>query len=102
MIICARAIVWPSPLRATIFLWMLYCSRTRTHAAWLGAIQALEIPLTLHFDSEQGGPPDLDAFIAALGPHTRYYCCDPSPMLRAFEHACERYAYSHAHIATVS
>ncbi|MES5488609.1 PDR/VanB family oxidoreductase [Bradyrhizobium sp. INPA03-11B] len=77
---------------------MLYCSRTRGHAAWLGAIQTLGIPLTLHFDSEQGGPPDIDAFIACHGLDTRYYCCGPSPMLIAFEQACERYGYSHAHV----
>ncbi|GAB3626420.1 ferredoxin [Pandoraea terrae] len=77
---------------------MLYCCRSREHAAWLGPIQALGIPLSLHFDVEKRGPPDLDAFIGGRGADTRYYCCGPSPMLGAFEQACARHGYPHAHI----
>ena len=81
---------------------MLYCCRSREHAAWLRPIQALGIPLTLHFDVERHGPPDLDAFIAGRGAGTRYYCCGPSPMLSAFEQACAKHGYRHAHIERFS
>jgi ferredoxin-NADP reductase len=81
---------------------MLYCCRSREHAAWLRPIQALGIPLTLHFDVEKHGPPDLDAFIAGCGADTRYYCCGPSPMLSAFEQACAKHGYRHAHIERFS
>ena len=81
---------------------MFYCCRTRAHAAWLEPIRALGIPLTLHFDNEAGCSPDLAAFIAGRGHGTRYYCCGPSPMLTAFEQACEKYRYSHIHIERFS
>lgn len=81
---------------------LLYCCRSREHAAWLHPIQALGIALTLHFDVETSGPPDLDAFIAGRGVDTRYYCCGPSPMLSAFEQACARHGYRHAHIERFS
>lgn len=81
---------------------MLYCCRSREHAAWLEPIRALGLPLKLHFDNEEGAPPDLDAFIAGRGHETRYYCCGPSPMLAAFELACEKYRYPHAHIERFS
>ncbi|MEW9586420.1 2Fe-2S iron-sulfur cluster-binding protein [Paraburkholderia sp. DGU8] len=77
---------------------MLYCCRSREHAAWLAPIQALGITLWLHFDADESGPPDLDAFIDGRGAETRYYCCGPSPMLSAFEQACSRHGYPHAHI----
>lgn len=77
---------------------MLYCCRSREHAAWLGPIQALGVPLSLHFDSEQSGPPDLAEFISGRGVDTRYYCCGPSPMLNAFEQACAKLGYPRAHI----
>ncbi|TWB85997.1 ferredoxin-NADP reductase [Bradyrhizobium macuxiense] len=77
---------------------MLYCCRSRKHAAWLRSIESLDIPLTLHFDAEQGGPLNLGAFMAGRDHETRYYCCGPTQMLGDFERTSAQYGYPHAHI----
>ena len=81
---------------------MLYCCRSREHAAWLNPIQALGIPLKLHFDAQHGGPPDLRGFLDERDRDTRFYCCGPAPMLSAFERACADNGYTHAHIERFS
>ena len=43
---------------------MLYFARDRQSAAFLPELQALGMPLQLHFDAEAGGPPDLRALLA--------------------------------------
>jgi ferredoxin-NADP reductase len=43
---------------------MLYFARERKSAAFLAELQALGMPLHLHFDAEAGGPPDLRALLA--------------------------------------
>jgi ferredoxin len=47
----------------------------------------LEVPLTTHFDDEEGGPPDLRALLAErpAAPRVHLYACGPTPMLDAFE-----------------
>lgn len=71
---------------------LLYCARSAKDAAFVGELQALaaassgKLALTLRFDDEAGGPPDLQAF---LKPHagaagTHVYGCGPAPMLDAF------------------
>lgn len=81
---------------------MLYCCRSREHAAWLEPIQSLGISLTLHFDAQHGGPPDLRGFLDERDRDTRFYCCGPTPMLSAFERACADNGYTHAHIERFS
>jgi ferredoxin-NADP reductase len=79
---------------------LIYCARSRREAAFLEPIAALagRVAVTWHFDSEQGGPPDLTALLAHRGMDSHYYCCGPAPMLDAFEKACERHAYANWHI----
>lgn len=81
---------------------MLYCCRSREHAAWLEPIQALSISLKLHFDAQHGAPPDLRGFLDGRDRDTRFYCCGPTPMLSAFERACADNGYTHAHIERFS
>jgi tetrachlorobenzoquinone reductase len=81
---------------------MLYCCRSREHAAWLAPIQALGISLKLHFDAQHGGPPDLRGFLAERDHDTRFYCCGPAPMLSAFERTCADNGYTHAHMERFS
>lgn len=80
----------------------VYCARSRAEAAFLADIEALaaqhQVPLTLHFDQEQGGAPNLQALLAKRGADSHYYCCGPTPMLDAFEAACEALGYPHAHL----
>ena len=77
---------------------MLYSCRSREHSAWLDQLLTLGISLKLHFDLDEGGPPDIAAYISGRDPETRFYCCGPSPMLIAFEEACARQDYKHCHI----
>jgi ferredoxin len=75
-------------------------ARSRASAAGLDEALALGIPLTLHFDDEQGGPPDLRRLLARCeaGARAHYYACGPAVMLDSFEKTCADLGYAHAHI----
>lgn len=79
---------------------MLYFARERKSAAFLDELQALGMPLHLHFDGEAGGPPDLRALLGQRAPDagTHYYSCGPTPMLDAFEKFCAELGHANAHI----
>ena len=84
---------------------VLLLARSRRHAAFLSDMQALGGPLRLHFDDEQGGPPDLKALLAqAMGPagpsatQWHFYACGPAVMLDAFEKSCADLGLPHAHL----
>ncbi len=63
---------------------VLYFARERGAAAFLDDLYALGMPLHLHFDQEEGGPPDLRSLLAqrATQPGAHYYACGPAPLLR--------------------
>jgi len=72
--------------------WALhYCARTRSAAAFLEVLPALEFgrgKVHLHFDDERRGQMlDLSAVVAAADCDAHLYCCGPLPMLAAFEAA---------------
>jgi ferredoxin len=75
---------------------------TRQQAAYLAKLQALtacKASLQLHFDEEQGGPPDLHALLAPFqGEKTHFYACGPGPMLTAFESVCAALGQRHVHL----
>lgn len=79
---------------------VLYFARSRQSAALLQELQALGMPLALHFDDEQGGPPDMLQQLQALRaqPDWHLYACGPGVMLDAFEKACATLGLAHAHI----
>lgn len=81
---------------------LLYCARNRREAAFIADIEALAaakgVPVAWHFDDERGAPPDLPKLLATNGADAHYYCCGPTPMLDAFERACETLGYANAHI----
>lgn len=81
---------------------LFYCARNRSEAAFVPEIQALcnsnNIPCYFHFDQEQGAAPKLQTLLAGLGKENHYYCCGPTPMLAAFEEACQVLGYEHVHI----
>lgn len=79
---------------------LLYCARNRKEAAFVEAIEALKdkAAVTWHFDDEAGGPPDLAKLLAGRGVDSHYYCCGPTPMLGAFEKACEQLGCLNTHI----
>ena len=79
---------------------LMLFARSRSAAAFLDEVQALGVPLTLHFDDEQGGPPHIAHKLARCeaGDQAHYYACGPAVMLDAFEQACAALAYANAHI----
>lgn len=80
---------------------LLYCSRTRSDAAFVEPVEALVghgLSVQWLFDDERGCAPDLPTLLAGNGADTHYYCCGPTPMLDAFERACEQLGYANAHI----
>jgi vanillate O-demethylase ferredoxin subunit len=84
--------------------WVLhYCARSRAHAAFLDAIEALAArslsgELVVHFDDRSGGsPPDIGRIIAVAPPEAHLYCCGPQPMLSAYEKATRNWSAVQVH-----
>lgn len=79
---------------------VMYFARSRESAAFVAELEALGVPLHLHFDSEQGGPPDLRALLQRRAPdaQTHHYACGPTVMLDAFEKFCAELGHENAHI----
>ncbi|MBV8620339.1 MAG: oxidoreductase [Curvibacter sp.] len=79
---------------------LLYFARSRRSAAFLDELQALGMPLHLHFDDECGGPPALRALLAERlgrsGVHA--YACGPAVMLDAFEKDCAALGCADVHV----
>jgi ferredoxin-NADP reductase len=82
----------------------LYFARSRKSAAFTADIEALGVPVTWHFDDEQGGPPDLHALLSrrAVSATEHYYACGPSVMLDNFEKTCASLGHTQAHIERFS
>lgn len=67
---------------------MLYAGRSRAEMAYLDDLTGLMGErLSVVADDEGGGPPDLAAAFAALGPDAQTYVCGPIPMLEAAKRA---------------
>jgi ferredoxin-NADP reductase len=85
---------------------IFYFARSRSSAAFLAEIQALGAAVHLHFDDEQGQPPDLAALLSTTpgvgsapgSAGTHYYACGPAPMLDSFEAACAALGLHQAHV----
>lgn len=79
---------------------LLYFARSRRSAAFLDVLKSLEVPMMLHFDDEQGGPPDLKRMLTERkpAPDLHLYACGPTPMLDAFEKFCAQLGLENAHI----
>ncbi len=80
---------------------LIYCSRSRQDAAFLQKLRSMTargLNVTYHFDEEEGGPPDLKMLLSAHSPAAHFYACGPSPMLDAFQRACERLNLKQVHL----
>ena len=77
---------------------LFYAVRSRAAAAFADELAALVPALTLHIDTEAGGPPDLAAWLARLPRDTGAYCCGPAAMLDGFISACQRLGLADAHV----
>lgn len=79
--------------------WRLhYACRTRDEALFLDRFLT-DPRVTLNFDDENGGRfLDIPAIVAAAPPGTHFYCCGPTPMLKALESATAQVAPDHVHV----
>ena len=79
---------------------MVYCARSRSTAAFVEELQALGMPLAMHFDDVRGGPPDLLDLLAKRPPDARlhHYACGPAAMLSGFQHACQTLGHQNIHL----
>jgi len=84
-------------LRAGKRVALFYAARSRAEAAFLSRLPA-DIHPHLHFDEEQGGAPDLLAYLAAMPATAHFYCCGPRPMIDAFEAAAKQLNLPHWHV----
>jgi vanillate O-demethylase ferredoxin subunit len=87
-------------LRALGRSWeLVYCARTRRHAAFQGELAALGSAVRFNFDQEPGGTMlDIAATVAAAPRGTHLYCCGPVPMLEAFERATAALPPAQVHV----
>jgi ferredoxin-NADP reductase len=79
--------------------WQLYYTcRSRADAAFLEPLQALA-GVQLHFDDEhQNRFLDFAGIIGAARKDTQFYCCGPTPMLKAFEAATVSWPRQQVHV----
>ena len=77
-----------------------YLARSRESAAFLDVLKAFGDRVSLRFDDEQGGPPDLAALLGKHAPDaaTHFYACGPAVMLDAFEQQCQRLGHGNIHV----
>lgn len=70
---------------------LLYCARSRGHAAFLEEIgvsrASAESRVTYRFDDEHESLLDLSSILIGKPQGTHFYCCGPAPMLNAYEAA---------------
>jgi ferredoxin-NADP reductase len=76
---------------------LLYCARSRPEAAFCERLQSSK-EVRFHFDEEEGGPPDLRAFLSRESADGDFYCCGPAPMIAAFERSCEELGLRKVHV----
>lgn len=79
---------------------LFYFARSRRATAFLEALSDMQVPTTLHFDDEAGGPPDLRRILQEKAPVSglHLYACGPTPMLDVFEKQCNQLGLRNAHI----
>lgn len=79
---------------------VLYCAKSRAEAAFVEQLHHLcgSDRLTVHWDADAGGPPNLKALLEPFGEQAHFYCCGPTPMLNAFEATCQALQFPHVHV----
>lgn len=78
---------------------LVYCARTRAHAAFADALARYGDAVRFNFDQEPGGRMlDVGAVVAAAAPETHLYCCGPLGMLDAFERATAARSPDRVHV----
>lgn len=62
---------------------LLYCTRTRSRAAYLWRLAPHFDRVHLHVDEEQAGPADLAHFLHSVPHAAHIYCCGPASLMEA-------------------
>lgn len=77
---------------------MYYSCRERKEAAFLSSLENRP-EVNLHFDAESAGAfLDLNAIVASAPKGAHFYCCGPTPMLKAYEEATANVPEGHMHV----
>lgn len=79
---------------------VLYCARTRAHAAFVEELEDLGCGFSFHADDKNGGPPDMVSWLLspAFSLEAHYYACGPAPMLDSFLNSCSQLGIKHTNI----
>lgn len=82
---------------------VVYCARSREEAAYITELEQLNVDITWHFNDEKAGAvPNLQEYLAGRNPDSHFYCCGPTPMIDAFEAACDKLNYPNVHVERFS
>ncbi|WP_011300460.1 2Fe-2S iron-sulfur cluster-binding protein [Cupriavidus necator] len=77
--------------------WLLYCVRSRRHAAYLEQLAPFANRVTLHADDEHGGHPDVHTALRQMPAGWHVYTCGPGVMMDAVcDHASASGIGTHA------
>lgn len=77
---------------------LFYAARTRADAAFLEELEPHE-NVTFHFDDEQAGNTfDIGEIIRNAPVSSHFYCCGPTPMIKAFEAAARDVPSERVHV----
>lgn len=78
---------------------LYYSCRNRAEAAFLKQLQAKGDKVVFNFDEENNGKfLDLAAIVAAAPAGAHFYCCGPTPMLKAYEAATAALPRENVHV----
>ena len=81
---------------------LLYCARSRQHAAFLEDLAPYPDQVHLHLDDEQAGARcDVGAYLERVSrPASHVYCCGPASLMDAVGQACDERHVPRAHFHT--
>lgn len=81
---------------------LLYCARSRRHAAFLEDLAQFPDRVHLHLDDEQAGMRcDVGAYLERVSrPAQHVYCCGPAPFMDAVGQACDQLHVPPGHFHT--
>lgn len=77
---------------------LIYAARSRREAAFAREVESLGVPVTWHFNDEQGGSPELESILRTRKKDAHFYACGPAAMLDAFEDLCAKLDLPNFHL----
>lgn len=77
---------------------LIYCARSREEAAFVKELEKLSAKVTLHFDNEKNGAPNLADYLKGFDKNTYFYCCGPNTMIDSFQSVCQQLGYTKSYV----